>query len=493
MNLALLDPVPAWMHGLAQQSLLCALVFVPVACICSLLGSRARRLQAALWGMVFLRLILPLDLASPWSARSLASHWLAAPEVPGGHDFAQAPAPAPAAREGSLKAPASLPVLPWLLFGLWATGAVVSASRAFAGWRRYRRWALEAQPVGDAELEGYLERWRRILGVRRTVRLLESEDVPMAYTMGILRPVVVLPRAMTEDWSPGAVEPVLAHELAHVQRLDALWLFLQGALGTIFFFHPLVRLAGRRLAFCRELLCDDLVLDAGPISQKRYGRSFVAALRLQVALRRPVLPSLAFVSERIHKMRLLAILNHRSSFRPARLGYRALAFAGALLVLPLAPYQAEVSIPATVPAPAMEAASSSPPMVSPLPGGRLTSAFGDQKDPFGGAPRFHQGVDLGASTGTAVRAPAAGKVLVARNEPKGRENFGMLVEIEHENGLRTVFAHLSAIRVEEGARVEAGETVGDVGSTGRSTGPHLHFEIWKGDKALDPASYIKAW
>ncbi|MCB1035619.1 MAG: M23 family metallopeptidase, partial [Acidobacteria bacterium] len=76
---------------------------------------------------------------------------------------------------------------------------------------------------------------------------------------------------------------------------------------------------------------------------------------------------------------------------------------------------------------------------------------------------------------------------------KGRESFGMLVELHHENGYRTVFAHLSAIRVEEGATVVAGETVGEVGSTGKSTGPHLHFEVWRGTEALDPAAIVESW
>lgn len=128
------------------------------------------------------------------------------------------------------------------------------------------------------------------------------------------------------------------------------------------------------------------------------------------------------------------------------------------------------------------------PLVSPLPGGRRSSGFGVRRDPFLGRKALHAGLDFAARTGTAVTAAAAGTV-VAAGENGG---YGLMVEIEHGDGFVTRYAHLSRIVVREGATVEAGARVGDVGSTGRSTGPHLHYEVRRDGAAVDPSLFLKA-
>lgn len=118
----------------------------------------------------------------------------------------------------------------------------------------------------------------------------------------------------------------------------------------------------------------------------------------------------------------------------------------------------------------------------------MSSDFGNRMDPFLGRPAFHAGIDFGATTGTPVYATASGRVAEA-----GRNGgYGLMVELAHEHGLSTRYAHLSAVAVQEGARVDVGQLVGYVGSTGRSTGPHLHYETRRADKALDPSTFIEA-
>jgi len=103
----------------------------------------------------------------------------------------------------------------------------------------------------------------------------------------------------------------------------------------------------------------------------------------------------------------------------------------------------------------------------------VNSPFGRRIDPFTGAPRFHAGVDIDAPVGAAVYASAAGIVVYAG--PQG--GYGRYVVLDHGDGIRTHYAHLSAINVSVGAFVAEGEVIGAVGSTGRSTGPHLHFAV----------------
>lgn len=119
---------------------------------------------------------------------------------------------------------------------------------------------------------------------------------------------------------------------------------------------------------------------------------------------------------------------------------------------------------------------------------RQSSGFGNRRDPFSGSRAFHSGLDFAAPTGTMVTSAGAGRVSFAGT----KSGYGKTVEITHDNGLMTRYAHLSSILTETGQRVEAGTLIARVGSTGRSTGPHLHFEVRKGGGALDPKAFLDA-
>jgi murein DD-endopeptidase MepM/ murein hydrolase activator NlpD len=119
--------------------------------------------------------------------------------------------------------------------------------------------------------------------------------------------------------------------------------------------------------------------------------------------------------------------------------------------------------------------------------GKLESAFGGRRNPFGGAGyEFHSGQDINAEYGDPVVAGASGKVIFA-----GWQNgYGQLIAIDHGGGLTTRYGHLSHIDVTEGQTVERAQFIGRVGSSGRSTGPHLHYEIRINDEPVDPLQYL---
>lgn len=121
--------------------------------------------------------------------------------------------------------------------------------------------------------------------------------------------------------------------------------------------------------------------------------------------------------------------------------------------------------------------------------GKLESGFGVRRNPFGGnSSEFHTGQDIVVPWGTSVIAGAKGKVTFV-----GWQNgYGQLVIIDHGGGLTTRYAHLSEFDVELGQEVGRGEYIGRVGSTGRSTGPHLHYEIRINDEPVDPLQYLMA-
>jgi murein DD-endopeptidase MepM/ murein hydrolase activator NlpD len=129
------------------------------------------------------------------------------------------------------------------------------------------------------------------------------------------------------------------------------------------------------------------------------------------------------------------------------------------------------------------------PFAMPVRGGvTQTSGFGYRRDPRGGGRRMHTGVDWAGPTGTPIFATAAGVVVRA-----GRDGgYGNLVVIRHEFGIETYYAHLSSIGVRVGQRVSRGDRIGGMGSTGRSTGVHLHYEIRVGGRPINPLTYIRA-
>jgi murein DD-endopeptidase MepM/ murein hydrolase activator NlpD len=118
----------------------------------------------------------------------------------------------------------------------------------------------------------------------------------------------------------------------------------------------------------------------------------------------------------------------------------------------------------------------------------VSSPFGYRPDPFLGRPALHPGVDLVQAYGSTVKATGAGRIVHAG--PMG--GYGNMVEIDHGNGLATRYGHMSEILVEEGQEVEAGATLGRLGSTGRSTGPHLHYEVRVDGEPVDPTRFLHA-
>jgi len=116
----------------------------------------------------------------------------------------------------------------------------------------------------------------------------------------------------------------------------------------------------------------------------------------------------------------------------------------------------------------------------------VSSDYGPRKDPFTGRTSIHRGIDLAAPAGTQVLAPWGGKVVSVGSE----SGYGNYIVVEHAEGFQTRYAHLAATSVRAGDSVSAGEVLGTVGSSGRSTGPHLHFEVIRNGTRIDPKGVL---
>ena len=124
----------------------------------------------------------------------------------------------------------------------------------------------------------------------------------------------------------------------------------------------------------------------------------------------------------------------------------------------------------------------------PVVDGYIASYFGIRADPFNGHRDFHPGLDIDVPMGTPVHAVADGVVTYAGV----RRGYGNVIEIDHGNGYMTRYAHNSKLLAHVGERVRAGDVISDAGSTGRSTGPHVHFEVWYRGHVVNPLAYVRS-
>jgi murein DD-endopeptidase MepM/ murein hydrolase activator NlpD len=136
----------------------------------------------------------------------------------------------------------------------------------------------------------------------------------------------------------------------------------------------------------------------------------------------------------------------------------------------------------------LDAAAQKLPFAKPTSAGRQSSGFGVRFDPFTKRPAFHSGLDFAGGFMTPILSTGPGVVSFAGV----RSGYGNTVEIDHGNGFKTRYAHMQAIAVRPGQRVAVGQRVGGMGSTGRSTGVHLHYEVWVNGRAQNPSRFVKA-
>lgn len=119
--------------------------------------------------------------------------------------------------------------------------------------------------------------------------------------------------------------------------------------------------------------------------------------------------------------------------------------------------------------------------------GEITSPFGWRVSPTAGGTKFHFGIDIAADADTDICAVKKGRVIFTQEDHPG---YGMMVKIQHDDGSVTLYAHMMSIEVEEGQEVKKGQRIGGMGTTGASTGVHLHFELVMGGENVDPLTYI---
>jgi murein DD-endopeptidase MepM/ murein hydrolase activator NlpD len=491
---SLADLASWWIVVLAAQSVNVSVIFVAVLLLTRVMRRLEPSLHLVLWSLVFVRLLLPPGLTHPWSVGALMDRAFPKDVAVGSRDVGGMEAVA-AGMPAGIGVPTGDLQMRHGSAGLavfWLVGAAIALVVYRRRLRPFHDQARAARPVVDPMVQELIGRWRRRLNVRRRVRIVTSTARATPFTLGVTRPIIFVPHSVIDDRR--LLESVIAHEMAHVARWDALWLGLQHLLQAVYFFHPLVWLAGARLGFERERLCDATVVSAGRIPARFYVGGLLNVLQLD--LQGVGAPTMAARKRRIG-VRITNILERDGARRPRLAAAVAVAVSIGVFLLPLAGGGADTESAMNIGSSKTEAPAAleadSIELVNPLPGGRVTWRWGHGLDPWTKEKIFHRGIDVAAKTGTEVVAPADGKIIVATEAFDESPASGTVIVIDHGDGWKTFYAHLGSLEVTNGQNVSRQDVIAKVGSTGKSTGPHLHFEVRHDGEQLNPAEFVSDW
>lgn len=404
--------------------------------------------------------LLP-GLATIAGSGTLAQAWVM---IPLRFELATAGSPSEVAMSPGMR----LPIVAMLL---WLVGSGLVIASLCREMLHFRRLAANGAPVDVDALP---------VPVPPNVRVMSSASCASAFVIGVSRPIIFLPAELVQSddafGSDDRLAAVLLHELAHLENRDTTW--LPACRLLLGFAWPVIPLwfLYRDLVLQAELAADAVALrGTGLAERRRYAANLVKAMAGSGHRQPTSLPTFSSRQLRRARMRIRNILNTGKT-TTTHLRSRLARGLAVLLMLPLTCIQV-----------AAAAGMVEIIFASPLASGELTSSYGERRNPFTGETAHHNGVDIKAPLGTPILAPAKGEVIFAGIK---NSRYGKVVEIRHPGGFRTLYAHLQSTDLEVGDKVDEGMEIARVGVSGQSTGPHVHVELFRDGKRIDPMRYM---
>lgn len=350
------------------------------------------------------------------------------------------------------------------------------------------------------------------------VNLFKSDYVMSPILIGIFKPIIVLPN---REISEKELNIILKHELEHLRRKDLILKLIILIVNGVHWFNPLAYSLNAKFDILCENSCDERVALKMDFSERRvYGQTILSMLEYSKIQNKSLYTG--FSRSRNHLKRRLSIIMQTKKSKPITILISTLVAVmvitiGASAVYAVSPKESEKTL-----SPDIEAASNSSlpddetssvteekdtsstvqTFIKPVEYNRISAEFGSRY--LADTKVFHDGVDLAADNGKEIIAPMDGTVIVTNFYTQSEilssdiqipyklgPSYGRSLVIDHGNGYRTLYAHCSDVLVKVGDEVKQGDVIAMVGSTGRSTGNHLHFEIWENDIRVNPMDYIK--
>lgn len=360
-----------------------------------------------------------------------------------------------------------------VLLGFVCFISLLRVTRVAKQWRQLQQLITLAEPIAAATLLSPAQQ----ASIPPTVEMRKTQAAISPFVAGWNRMVLVVPAYI---WQLSAQQRhlLVAHELTHIKRRDPQQLLVLRLLVEFCWFIPALRHIEQAFIRSIELAVDQAVLAKQPELTRIYGQTLLNSLKLsQGSHLSSLMPGFihgntdqAFYQQRLQQ------LFHRPPKLTAWKKWRiSIALICSLLALQMS---------------SSGLGYSDPPQEWLPPVGNVTvTSFYAEKHPIR-QNRPHQGMDFGAAAGTTVKATHKGRVLIA-DATSLNSGYGKTVLIDHGHGYQTLYAHLDDFFIAAGQIVKAGEPIGTVGTTGRVTGPHLHFEILLNGQQQDPANYLR--
>ncbi|MCT4621074.1 MAG: peptidoglycan DD-metalloendopeptidase family protein [Marinisporobacter sp.] len=340
------------------------------------------------------------------------------------------------------------------------------------------------------------------MGIRRNLPIIKTKIIQTPTLFGLIKPCILLPMDIDKKLERKGLEHVISHELAHFKRKDIAVFWIMGILQIIHWFNPIIWYGFYKMRQDCEIACDHLVLSyIGPEECKNYGHTMITLLEKTTNKFQPA-GMAGFSTQKSQLKRRIKMI---TLFKKNT--YKFSIIAGIILILVgctfLTNADSDKNIKENnskitnhqlneneenISSEKSNEKENVQEMLWPLPQyKKITSTFGKKKHPKLNKVRMHTGIDIAAPRGKEIVAAAEGKVIKAGELGA----YGKTIIIDHGNGVATFYGHCSELLVKEDAAIKKGDKIAKVGSTGKSTGPHLHFEVRKDGNAVDPLEYVE--
>ncbi|WP_281426016.1 M23/M56 family metallopeptidase [Crassaminicella profunda] len=367
-------------------------------------------------------------------------------------------------------------------------------------WARIKRGSL----CEDEHILRILKGCKEKMGIDKELLIFKTKAVQTPAIFGWMRPCILLPVDIEKKLTKKGLEHVIFHELAHFKRKDIVLFCITGFLQIMHWFNPIIWYGFYEMRQDCEIACDSMVLSCiGDTESRNYGQTMITLVESTINSFQSVGMARFSTQKSQLKRRIKMItLFKKNTYKISMLSGVFLIFIACTFLtnadesinaqkndLEVITNQVSQNKENTV----MEGLDKKEnlqekEMLWPLPDyKKITSTFGKKVHPKFNKVKMHTGIDIAAPQGKVIVAATDGTVIKAGD----LGGYGNAIIIDHGNGLATMYGHCSELLVKEDTKVKKGDEIAKVGSTGFSTGPHLHFEVRKEGEPVDPLEYVE--
>lgn len=357
-------------------------------------------------------------------------------------------------------------------------GSILGLARFFVSNWRVQKLINRARRLDSFDM---LSQSQKKYISRKAIRIYITSEHMSSFVWGLFRPCLIFSEGVF-SLPKNQFQLLVDHELTHIQRNDQRWVMVCRLCSLLFWFNPLISYIEKKFVSAMELNCDAQVLRQSPRLKKEYALALIASLKMSIASSERN-STVYFSDKRSSKNDFETRIRQAMSIQSnPHYGYvyKTLLFVCFVCIFSLSAFAQGALGWLDKPINLYDG-------LLPVTQSRVSSAYGEINNIRKNKP--HNGIDFAAPRGTPVTASSEGEVMIA-GDISLRKSLGTTILIRYNN-IQTVYAHLDSVNVNVGDYVYSGQPIGTVGETGKATGPHLHFELIRDGKHIDPAPYLK--